>query len=99
MLIVSSHTGVPDGGKDSVLCRTRHKHESLPSSDMVAALAAAQGIAPEKFMGDVLGEGLHEAFLELTAQRNERLRAARPNPAPPEIDPETRAALDEELPF
>jgi hypothetical protein len=43
---------------------------------MVDEFAAQQGITPEKFMGDILTEGLYEVYLEFMAQRNDAVRAA-----------------------
>ena len=54
---------------------------------MVDEFAAQQGISPEKFMGDILTEGLYEVYLEFMAQKNAAARAAAPK------------ALDDDIPF
>jgi hypothetical protein len=54
---------------------------------MAEELAAQQGITPEKFMGDILSEGLYEAFLEFNAQRREVIRIQR------------LTGMDDDIPF
>lgn len=56
------------------------RHVTLPVVEwwavLVDELAAQQGITPEKFMADILTEGLYEVYLEFMAQTNEAIRAA-----------------------
>jgi hypothetical protein len=75
---------------------------------MVDELAARQGIAPERFMSAILSEGLYEAYIEVMAQRNDLIRAAKraaaPRPAPVEADDMPPGAvgqgdLDDDIPF
>jgi hypothetical protein len=62
------------------------RHVTLPVvkwwAVMVDEFAAQQGITPEKFMADILTEGLYEVYLEFMAQKNEAIRAARLAAAP-----------------
>jgi hypothetical protein len=69
-------------------------------------MAAQQGITPEKFMSDILTEGLYEVYLEFMAQRNDHIRAARPATEPKRAmamaddpSPHPGGDLDDDVPF
>jgi len=83
--------GLTGRGPDHLLKDDNFREISLPvvrwQAVMVEELAARQGITPEKFMGDILSEGLYEAFLEFNNQRRELIRI------------QSLTGMDDDIPF